>query len=169
MLKRLTFEEMVGAFGDPRPHMLASGVVGASWEASILAFGNLPAPLPLSFLPGVSVRRFRSHRRLVHRFEAAFRDIFNDPEVWQSWADGGFGGVYEFRANRRNPRVLSAHAFGAAVDGDVADNYQGKAPRVHPRLEEIMERHGFLWGGRFKGAAVDGMHFEFADLGGLVQ
>ena len=164
-LSRLTPEQMVAAFGDPSEYLGSDGTVSTGWERQIVGYAKLPAPLPLSWLKTVRVSRFKCHRRLIPHFEAALADTFGDPEVWATVND--FGGCYEFRANRRDPKRLSAHAFGAGIDLDVAENPQGREPKVHPRLPGIWERNGFLWGGTFKGKAKDGMHFEFADLGRL--
>jgi peptidoglycan LD-endopeptidase CwlK len=66
---------------------------------------------------------------------------------------------------------LSAHAFGIAIDinADYADYWRwggtaanGLIPyrnRIPPRIVEIFERHGFIWGGKWY--HYDTMHFEY--------
>ena len=167
MIRRLTNAEMVQAFGDPAAYLHQDGTVDRAWE-QMLVFAELPAPLPLSWNRTVLVRRFRCHRLVRQPFEGAFQRTFNDPEAWKSIDD--FGGCYLFRTNRRNPRELSRHSWGTAVDLDVADNQQGdKTPEMHPKVIEAFELEGFLWGGRFSGASIDGMHLEFADLSRLAR
>jgi D-alanyl-D-alanine carboxypeptidase len=64
-----------------------------------------------------------------------------------------------------NPRMtrsgsgVSRHAWGAAVDLNVAGNPTGLAPAQDPRLVEVMERWGFTWGGRW--LVPDPAHFEY--------
>lgn len=161
-LHRLDTADVIRAFGDPTPFLNDDGTVGPGWEAQIIAYCPLPSPMALSWKREIRVSRFKCHRRLVSNFKALFEAFFNDPEVWTTIDD--FGGVYEFRRNRRNLEELSRHAWGIAGDADVCDNPQGRDPKVHPRLPGILEAHGFAWGGHFKGRARDGMHFEFADL-----
>ncbi len=55
---------------------------------------------------------------------------------------------------------LSHHTWGIAIDINVADNAFGTKADQDPRLVDIMERHGFTWGGRW--LVPDGMHFEWA-------
>jgi hypothetical protein len=165
-LKRLTIEEMVAAFGNPWPYVHSDGTVDPDWERKILGYATMPAPLPLSWDKTRQVARFKCHKRLVLRFEAAFQKIHVNPYVWDTIGD--FGGCYAFRTNRKNHRLLSMHAWAAAIDIDVADNQQGDTtPEVHPDVIAAFESEGFAWGGFFAGSAVDGMHFEFADLSRL--
>ena len=64
-----------------------------------------------------------------------------------------------------NPRLtrsgsgVSRHAWGAAVDLNVAGNPTGLASAQDPRLVEVMERWGFTWGGRW--LVPDPAHFEW--------
>lgn len=70
------------------------------------------------------------------------------------------GGCYSPRATRFSRGVaLSAHSWGIAVDINVDANPLGAKPQQDARLVAIMERHGFLWGGRF--LRPDGAHFEW--------
>jgi hypothetical protein len=54
---------------------------------------------------------------------------------------------------------LSHHAWGVALDINVPQNPFGAEPNQDPRLVEVFERWGFVWGGRF--VRPDGMHFEY--------
>ena len=50
--------------------------------------------------------------------------------------------------------------WGIAVDLNVEQgNLFGQTPHQDPRLVEVFERWGFLWGGTF--IEPDGMHFEY--------
>ncbi len=54
---------------------------------------------------------------------------------------------------------LSHHAWGIAIDVNVPQNPFGAPPNQDPRLVEVFEEWGFIWGGRF--IVPDGMHFEY--------
>lgn len=80
------------------------------------------------------------------------------------------GGSFAWRYIASTER-LSTHSFGIAIDintelgqywrwsgannGDVGA-YQNQVPK---QLVEIMERYGFIWGGKWH--HYDGMHFEY--------
>ncbi|GEM_PF-336658 len=79
------------------------------------------------------------------------------------------GGTYNWR-NIAGTDQLSPHAFGIAIDINVStgDYWQwdlknhGKANfvnRIPREIVEIFERHGFIWGGKWK--HYDSMHFEY--------
>ena len=162
-LHALSDPEVVEAFGDPTPFLGGDGRACLDWERKILAIGTLPAPIALCWDPRKVATRFRAHYRVVHHLEAALLELHSFPEVWETVND--WGGVYEWRTLRQDRRRLSRHSWGIAVDMDVRDNPQGGKPKVHPLTIEIMERHGFAWGGFFRHAPLDPQHFEFADLG----
>lgn len=163
-LIQLTTAEVIREFGDPAEYLRADGTIGEGWERAILAVATLPEPMPLCWDLARKVDHFRCHWRLVSVFEAALLDAQHDVEAWATIND--FGGCYAFRTQRR-AKPLSRHSWGIAIDLDCCDNPFGRQPRVHPRLPKIFEAHGFLWGGNFRGDRKDGMHWEFADLGGL--
>jgi hypothetical protein len=68
-------------------------------------------------------------------------------------------GCWSPRMQFGNRSALSRHAFGAAIDLNYSNNQYGEMPHQDTRLVEIMERWGFVWGGRWM--IPDGMHFEF--------
>lgn len=70
------------------------------------------------------------------------------------------GGCWNPRAARAiTGGTLSIHAWGAAIDINVANNPLGSPPIQDPRLVAIMAEHGFAWGGRF--LRPDGGHFQW--------
>lgn len=163
-LRALTDGEVVAAFGDPTPHMKQDGTISRSWEQEIVRYFDLPAPLPLAWSPTVAVTRVKAHKRIARLLQDALDMIYNHPPVWKTIND--FGGVYEWR-RQRGARSLSRHCWAIAIDLDVRDNPMDGRPEtseVHPLAIEIMEAHGFIWGGRFEGKRSDPMHWEFADL-----
>jgi hypothetical protein len=69
-------------------------------------------------------------------------------------------GCYASRTVARSPTAPpSQHAYGAAIDINAPENPYGSTPTMDPRIVQIFERHGFLWGGEF--LIPDGMHFEY--------
>jgi D-alanyl-D-alanine carboxypeptidase-like protein len=54
---------------------------------------------------------------------------------------------------------ISHHAWGAAVDLNLAGNEYGQPPHQDPRLVRVMRQCGFIWGGSF--IIPDGNHFEY--------
>jgi hypothetical protein len=71
-----------------------------------------------------------------------------------------YGGCFGPRFIDRNPAGrLSHHSWGIGIDINVAENAFGTRPDQDRRLVEIMENHGFTWGGRW--LVPDGMHFEW--------
>ncbi len=72
------------------------------------------------------------------------------------------GGCYVPRFKRGSSTSLSMHAWGLAIDVNVATNPAGAASRQDPRLVAIFERWGFRWGGRW--SPPDAHHFELASL-----
>jgi D-alanyl-D-alanine carboxypeptidase len=69
------------------------------------------------------------------------------------------GGCYAPRALRGGQGQLSRHAWGIALDLNVAANPLGGPPHQDLRLVRIMARHGFTWGGGW--LRPDGAHFEW--------
>ncbi|MDX6285130.1 MAG: hypothetical protein QOG53_615 [Frankiales bacterium] len=69
------------------------------------------------------------------------------------------GGCWNPRTTRLGHGMLSHHAWGIAVDINVARNPLGAKPNQDARLVAIMEKHGFTWGGRW--LRYDAAHFEW--------
>jgi hypothetical protein len=158
----LSEHDVVAAFGDPAKYLLGDGTVSPIWEHHILGLIELPAPLPLSWNPGILVTRIRCHHLIAPRLARAFEDVFSVPEAWVDLDD--FGGCYAWRPRRRNPHELSRHSWGIAVDLDVKDNPQGSPPHMHPATVAAFKAQGFEWGGDWSEPSTDGMHLEFEDL-----
>jgi hypothetical protein len=69
-------------------------------------------------------------------------------------------GCYAPRTVARSPTAPpSQHAYGAAIDINAPENPYGSTPTMDPRIVQIFEDHGFIWGGNF--LIPDGMHFEY--------
>jgi D-alanyl-D-alanine carboxypeptidase-like protein len=72
-----------------------------------------------------------------------------------------YSGCFSARHINRIPSAgLSHHSWGIAVDLNVQQgNLFGQTPHQDPRMVEVFERWGFIWGGTF--IQPDGMHFEY--------
>jgi hypothetical protein len=55
--------------------------------------------------------------------------------------------------------AVSRHAWGLAVDLNATTNPYGYDSQQDPRLVEIMQSHGFVFGGDWP--TPDPMHFEY--------
>ncbi|MDX1511358.1 MAG: M15 family metallopeptidase [Nitriliruptorales bacterium] len=104
------------------------------------------------------VGRTRCNRLMVPQLVAALNEI-----VRAGLADlidpAQFGGCWVARHIDWNPaKPLSMHAWGLAVDLNVATNGLGRTPTMDHRIVEIFQRWGFYWGGWWD--RPDGMHFQ---------
>lgn len=149
--------EIMDTFGDPFLHVRADGTVSPKWWDSIKGSATLPHPLPLSWAPKKRVRTFACHRKLA----GVFTDVFAAVEEAGLWPHlRTFGGCYNFRV-KRGGTALSTHAWAIAVDVNPGTNRMGTAGDLHPGVVEVFRKHGFKWGGNWKGKGKDPMHFQF--------
>jgi hypothetical protein len=101
--------------------------------------------------------RVRCHRAMVPALRAALGEL--ERRGLAGLVDpGDFAGCYNPRLIARGAPV-SRHAWGIAVDLNASRNPNGAPSRQDPRLVEVMERHGFAFGGRWP--VPDAMHFEY--------
>ena len=102
------------------------------------------------------------HRLLIPQLQAALSEI-ESAGLANELRPGDYGGCYVPRFIDRNPSLpLSMHAFGLAVDINVSTNQLGTQGDMNPRIVEIFERWGFVWGGDW--SRPDPMHFELGSL-----
>jgi hypothetical protein len=123
-----------------------SYVQDPAWQAAHLATAGVPI-----------LGRVRCNRALLPALAGAMGELRQrglarlvDPEA--------YAGCWNPRLTRGGGGV-SRHAWGAAVDLNVAGNPTGLASAQDPRLVEVMERWGFTWGGRW--LVPDPAHFEW--------
>jgi len=102
------------------------------------------------------------HRLMLPQLQAALSEI-ESRGLGGELRPGDYGGCYVPRFIDRNPELpLSMHAFGLAVDLNVSTNQLGTEGDMNPRIVEIFERWGFVWGGNW--SRPDPMHFELGRL-----
>lgn len=156
MLRLLTEEEVVRTYGDPRLALEADGQVSGAWQQEHLATFSLDRVLPLSW--GGSVSHVTCHRLVAPELNQMFRRLAALPTAWEAIHD--YGGCFMFRRNAQNPRALSRHAWGIAMDLDVKENPLGGRGTMSPQLIMAFYDIGWYWGGWF--SHPDPMHFEKA-------
>lgn len=159
-MRLLTDNEVIAAFGDPTKYLGADGAPDPMWRAAVLSGFALPARLPLSWDRTKFAKVITCHRDVVLELRRIFQAIYANPEAWASIGD--YGGCYQWRTNRNNPKKRSRHCWGIAVDIDVADNPNGDStPEVHPHIISCFAAEGWVWGGDPKLFPTrDAMHFE---------
>ncbi|MGH2817643.1 MAG: M15 family metallopeptidase [Actinomycetota bacterium] len=102
------------------------------------------------------------HRLLLPQLHAALSEV-QRRGLSELINPRDYGGCYVPRFIDRDPsRALSMHAFGLAVDLNVSSNQLGTKGNMDPRVVEVFERWGFVWGGRW--STPDPMHLELARL-----
>lgn len=99
------------------------------------------------------------HRALFPQLRAALKAVAADG-LGHTINPSQYGGCFGPRFINSDPRGrLSHHAWGVAIDINVAENLYGTRPDQDLRLVEVFRRGGFTWGGDWQ--IPDGMHFEW--------
>jgi hypothetical protein len=141
LIGEMTFRILKSGYIEPDP----------AWVQANIASGTVPI-----------LGEVTCHRLLFPQLAAALSEI-QEAGLSKHINPGDYGGCYVPRFIGRDPRRgLSFHAFGLAVDLNVAGNYYGTRGDMDPRVVEIFERWGFEWGGRW--STPDPMHFQLARL-----
>ncbi|MDP8970110.1 MAG: M15 family metallopeptidase [Actinomycetota bacterium] len=104
------------------------------------------------------------HRLMIPQLQGALQEIA-DRGLAHLIDPSQYGGCWVPRHIDWSPsKPLSMHSWGLAVDLNVSTNGLGRIPTMDPRIVEVFDRWGFVWGGRWR--RPDGMHFE---LGALLE
>lgn len=75
------------------------------------------------------------------------------PREIQSWC-------VRFTSSNPKKKILSTHSWAMAIDVDVAQNKANTDGNIPIWVVELMERWGFVWGGRWPNYK-DPMHFQY--------
>lgn len=147
VLPQLMVKESFGEFaGRPQPD--GSLQVEDEWRKENIVSARIPL-----------LGRAACHRALFPQLRSALAAIAAEGLGYAINREQ-FGGCYSPRFIGRDPSgKLSHHAWGIAVDVNVAENAPGTRPDQDERIVRIFEDHGFTWGGRW--LVPDGMHFEW--------
>lgn len=144
-------ESSGGLIGTLRFEVLDDGFIrpDPAWVAANITQADLPI-----------IGAVTCHRLLIPQLHAALNEIEQGglaEEIYE------YNGCYVPRFIDRDPdNPLSMHAFGLAVDLNTPTNQLGTTGDMDPRVVEIFERWGFVWGGRW--SRPDPMHFELGTL-----
>lgn len=142
------FKEVLGEFA-ARPLPDGTVAIDPRWVA-----GNIvERPVPL-------LGNVRCHRDLLAQLRLALTEIRRAGSAAEVHPEQ-YAGCFSPRFIGRDPAGrLSAHAWGAAVDVNAAENPLGRTPAMDPAVVNAFRAAGFNWGGEW--LVPDGMHFEWA-------
>lgn len=149
-------------YGNPRGR---DGRASGVWEKTHLT--RIAPPFAMTFA-GRPIRTVTVHRKCAESLSRVLSAIWDssgrDPKRLDEWGAPVFGGSYAYRVMRGGAR-LSMHAYGCAIDLDpVRNGFHDETPHfaLAPAVVKAFEDEGWEWGGRWKGRACDGMHFQAA-------
>lgn len=147
VLPQMMIKDVFGEFA-ARPLPTGSIDIDDAWRDKNI----VDAPVPI-------LGRVTCHRTLIPQLRAALRQVAQEG-LGFTINTAQYGGCYGPRFIGSVPGGrLSHHAWGAAIDINVAENAFGTKADQDRRLVDIFEGHGFTWGGRW--LVPDGMHFEW--------
>ncbi len=148
---------IIERFGDIRTFVKDDGTLNGSWTRERMVYVPVPWKCFLSWAPDIRVKRFQCHVEIVDHFRYVIETL-DDEGVGEELTY--YGGGFNFRGQRGSGR-LSTHAWIIAWDFNPQENQLGTQGNMNPRIVEIFELNGFVWGGRFE-RRPDPMHFQFA-------
>jgi len=131
-----------------RPDHDGDGICDIRWMATNLRIFLLPYPMRISWKPKQFVSKIQAHKlvgdAICDALEEAFKKVTVDlmrNNRWDYW-----GGCFNFRRNKHDPKKLSTHSWGIAVDLNPHLCPMGNEKDNQPReiSEAFMER-GFYW------------------------
>ncbi len=139
--------EIVLTYGDAHAYVDTPAI----WEEQILRFLSVPPGLFL--YAGKPVRNIRVHQLTMQAFGYVFKTLF-EGGLWGI----EYGGTYNYRLNRNNPKKLSTHCWGIAIDINPSRCPMGSDPaRQDQRIVHAFQQYGFTW------LQNDPMHFQLCD------
>ncbi|HVF53084.1 MAG TPA: M15 family metallopeptidase [Actinomycetota bacterium] len=147
VLPQMMVKRFFGEFA-ASPRSDGSLDIDPAWIARNIAEVELPL-----------IGKVSCHRAVVPPLRAALEDV-RRAGLGFTVDPGQYAGCFGPRFINRDPNGrISHHAWAIAVDLNASANPFGARPAQDDRLVEIMESHGFTWGGRW--LIPDGMHFEW--------
>jgi LysM repeat protein len=151
------FQGICDAFGNLPAYIRDDGTLDPQWESERLTRAALPFPIPLSWDTTQNVMGIRCHKLIAPLVEEVFRQI---AAQGLKNAIQTYGGCFAYRPKRLGTKP-STHSWGIALDLNPNTNAMGTVGNMDPRLVELLEGYGFIWGGRWAGKNKDPMHFQY--------
>jgi hypothetical protein len=155
--------EIVNTFGDINKYIHNSKdsapTLDPAFEREYIVPITLPYNLRLAWDHRKNISTFKCHTLLADRFNAVFEDVARQGFASKAIS---FGGCFDFRL-KRSDTGLSTHAWGIAIDLNPETNQTGTRGDMAPEIITIFQKFGFVWGGDWKGATRDPMHFQYCD------
>ncbi len=151
------FQAIRDTFGDILKYIRDDGSIDPRWEVERMVKAVLPFPIPLSWDTSQKVTTIRCHKLVAPLVEDVFKRIA--AQGLKSTVKT-YGGCYVYRPKRGQVKP-STHSWGIAIDLNPNTNAMGTAGDIDPRLVELFEGSGFVWGGRWAGKGKDPMHFQY--------
>lgn len=104
-------------------------------------------------------RRIYCNKDMIAPLDTALRNLIEQgcSEELRTW-----DGCFNIRPKKLNPKALSLHSWGIAVDINAAWNQLRQKPTLTPGFVKCWKDAGFDWGGDWK--IPDGMHFQLSDI-----
>lgn len=150
VLPQLLIKKTFGEFS-ARPVGDGTIVVDPEWKRRNILTANVPV-----------LGEVTCHRAMIPQLRSALTELERNG-LSHTIDTSEYGGCFSPRFIGMEPKGrLSHHTWGIAIDLNVADNAFATKSDQDPRLVEIMERHGFTWGGRW--LVPDAMHFEWVEF-----
>jgi len=153
--------EIVATFGDFSAYVKSLPgdvrVLDPAFERLFISCARLPLPLRLAWNPEKSITSFHCHILLKEKFEAIFDDIYGRGYYGKI---SSFGGCFVFR-KKRSGTGYSTHSWGIAIDLNPDSNRRGTMGTMDRDIVGLFKEYGFFWGGEWRGAKKDPMHFQY--------
>lgn len=149
-------------YGNPRGR---DARASQAWERANLT--RLAPPFVMTYA-GKPIKAITIHKKcapsLTRVLNAIWKSAGKDQKTVDVWGASIFAGSYVYRL-RRGGSTLSMHSYACALDLDPARNaFHDETPNFAnaPEVVKAFEDEGWTWGGRWRGRACDGMHFQAA-------
>jgi hypothetical protein len=147
VLPQLVIKKVFGEFS-ARPLPDGRIEIDPAWQEANIRRGRVPL-----------LGEVTCHRALFGQLRAALKAVAAEG-LGHTINPSQYGGCFGPRFINSDPGArLSHHAWGVAIDINVAENLYGTRPDQDMRLVEAFRGAGFTWGGDWQ--IPDGMHFEW--------
>lgn len=147
VLPQVAYKQVFGEFA-ARPAGGGRLVVDPVWQKRYIATRRVAI-----------LGRVTCNREIMPQLEGALAQIEKDG-LAHFISASDYGGCYSPRFLNNDPALgISHHAWGAAIDINVAQNPFGGTPHQNAGVVRDFADWGFTWGGNWM--VPDGMHFEY--------